>query len=116
MSNESFYIGYAPVSCTTEKIQQDFDAYLKETIVSKVDERLKYNMKGKQYKIFFVHFKYVSPGLEKLFKHVSTYQEAMVKGWKVKFNTTLRDTRIEYIEKEDEWLALANEIKPFNIH
>jgi hypothetical protein len=37
----------------------------------------------------------------------------MVKGWKIKFNTTLRDTRIEYIEKEDEWLALANEIKPF---
>jgi len=113
MSNESFYIGYAPVNCTTEKIQQDFDSYLKESIVSKVDERLKYNRKGKQYKIFFVHFKYVSPALEKLFKHVSTYQEGMVKGWKIKFNTTLRDTRIEYIEKEDVWLALANEIKPF---
>jgi hypothetical protein len=115
MSNESFYIGYAPVNCTTEKIQQDFDIYLKESIVSKVDERLKYNMKGKQYKIFFVHFKYVSPALEKLFKRVSTYQEATVKGWKIKFNTTLRDTHIEYIEKEDKLLLLANEIQPFKI-
>ena len=56
MSYQSLYIGYAPVSCTTERIKKEFDAFLQCNIVSKVDERIKIDMKGHEYKIFFIHF------------------------------------------------------------
>ena len=114
MSYQSLYIGYANVKCTTEQIKQEFDAYLQANIVSKVDERIKTDMKGHLYKIFFIHFDFVNSRLTKLFENVSAYQIYKVKRWNVKFNTRLRDTKITYesLEREDYWENLAKEFKP----
>jgi hypothetical protein len=115
MSYQSIYIGYAPASCTTEKIKIEFDTFLKCNIVSKVDERIKIDMKGFHYKIFFVHFSWVNPPLKQLFEEISQNQQAKVNRWTVKFNTRLRDTLVHYTPleiKEDEyWVTLANEFK-----
>lgn len=115
MSHQSLYIGYANVKCTTEKIKQEFDAFLQANIVSKVDERIKKDMKGNPYKIFFIHFNFVNVKLTKLFEAISTYQMSKVKQWTVKFNTRLRDTKITYEPLRDEyWENLAKEFKPKN--
>jgi len=112
MSYQSLYIGYAPVSCTTERIKKEFDAFLQCNIVSKVDERVKTDMKGREYKIFFIHFDWVNPPLKQLFEEIGKYQQAKVKQWTVKFNTRLRDTPIQYtpLESKDDayWVSLAN--------
>ncbi len=116
MSYQSLYIGYANVKCTTEHMKQEFDDFLQANIVSKVDERIKTDMKGRVYKIFFIHFGFVNAKLTKLFENVSAYQIYKVKQWSVKFNTRLRDTNITYVplEREDYWENLAKEFKPKN--
>jgi hypothetical protein len=116
MSYQSLYIGYAPVSCTTEKIKKEFDTYLNCSIVSKVDERIKYELKtGKPYKIFFIHFDWINPPLEKLFQELSEKESTNVNKWIVKFNTRLRDTHITHspiaIKDDDYWMVLANSFK-----
>jgi len=116
MSYQSIYIGYAPVSCTTERIKTEFDTFLQCNIVSKVDERVKIDMKGHEYKIFFIHFDWVNPPLKQLFEEINKYQQAKVKRWTVKFNTRLRDTAIHYtpLESKDDdyWVSLANSFRP----
>ena len=113
MSHQSIYIGYANVKCTTEQIKQEFDAFLQANIVSKVDERIKIDMKGRHYKIFFIHFDFVNSKLTKLFENLSAYQIAKVNHWTVKFNTRLRDTNITYeAKKDDYWENLAKEFNP----
>lgn len=114
MSYQSLYIGYAPVSCTTEKIKNDFDTYLNCSIVSRVDERVKYNMKtGSPYKIFFIHFDWINPPLQKIFHCLSEKGEVSVKRWKVRFNTKLRDTHVTHspiaTRDDDYWTSLANQ-------
>ena len=73
MSYPSLYIGYAPVSCTTERIKKEFDTFLQCDIVSRVDERIKTDMKGREYKIFFIHFDWVNPPLNQLFEEIGKY-------------------------------------------
>ena len=117
MSYQSLYIGHAPVSVTTEKLKKEFDTYLNADIVSRIDEKVKYELKtGKPYKIFFIHFGWINPSLEKIFQDISNYQSTKVNKWTVKFNTRLRDTPITHspiaIQGDEYWIELANSFKP----
>jgi hypothetical protein len=53
----SLFIGYARSTCTTEQVKRVFDTAFQADIVSQVDEVIKKDPNGYEFKIFFVHFK-----------------------------------------------------------
>ena len=53
----SLFIGYARSTCTTEQVKEVFNNIMDEDIVTSVDECVKKDPKGYEFKIFFVHFK-----------------------------------------------------------
>ena len=52
----SLFIGYARSTCTTEQVKEVFNNIMDEEIVTSVDECVKKDPKGYEFKIFFVHF------------------------------------------------------------
>ena len=65
-SASSLFIGYARATCSTEQVKQVFNNVLEEDIVTTVDERVKTDPKGYEFKIFFVHFSKTNHRLEQM--------------------------------------------------
>jgi hypothetical protein len=64
MNSASLFIGYARTTCSKEQVKEVFNSVLQEEIVSKVDERIKADKDGFDYKMFFVHFSHMNDDLE----------------------------------------------------
>ena len=64
MNSASLFIGYARTTCSKEQVKEVFNSVLQEDIVSKVDERIKTDTNGFDYKMFFVHFSHTNDELE----------------------------------------------------
>jgi hypothetical protein len=47
------FIGYAKASCTVEQVREKFEPKYGRVVV---EEKIKYDSKGTQFKIFFLHF------------------------------------------------------------
>jgi len=106
------FIGYANKACTTEKVKDVFDTFFTESIVTRVDERLKKDKHGNAFKIFFVHFGKVNKPLQTFFNKLALNESMNVKGWKVQFNTRTQQNNYDTFIKEkddDYWISLANE-------
>lgn len=69
-TSNSLYIGYARASCTIEDVKHTFEAILGPDIVERVDESVKKDTKGYDFKIFFIHFKASSDKLEHTYKRI----------------------------------------------
>ena len=52
----SLFIGYARATCTTAQVKQVFDTAFNAEIVKQVDEVIKKDPNGYEFKIFFIHF------------------------------------------------------------
>ena len=52
----SLFIGYARATCTTDQVKQVFDTAFNAEIVKQVDEVIKKDPNGYEFKIFFIHF------------------------------------------------------------
>ena len=55
-STSALFIGYARSTCSAEQVKAVFNDVLREDLVTTVDERVKTDTKGYEFKIFFVHF------------------------------------------------------------
>lgn len=75
-STASLFIGYARASCTTEDVKDTLEAILGPDIVDHVDEGLRKDAKGYDFKMFFIHFKASSSQLEHTYKRIT--QEGFV--------------------------------------
>jgi hypothetical protein len=64
MNSASLFIGYARTTCSKEQVKEVFKSVLQEDIVSNVDERIKTDKDGFDYKMFFVHFSRMNDELE----------------------------------------------------
>jgi hypothetical protein len=64
MNSASLFIGYARTTCSKEQVKEVFKSVLQEDIVSSVDERIKTDKDGFDYKMFFVHFSRINDELE----------------------------------------------------
>lgn len=64
MNSASLFIGYARTTCSKEQVKEVFKSVLQEDIVSNVDERIKTDKDGFDYKMFFVHFSRINDELE----------------------------------------------------
>ena len=62
----SLFIGYARATCSAEQVKQVFNNVLDEDLVATVDERVKTDPKGYEFKIFFVHFSRTNHRLEQM--------------------------------------------------
>jgi hypothetical protein len=60
----SLFIGYARTTCSKEQVKEVFNNVFEEDIVSSVDERIKKDTNGYDYKMFFVHFSHINDELE----------------------------------------------------
>ena len=60
----SLFIGYARTTCTKEQVKHVFNSVFDEDIVSNVDERIKKDTNGYDYKMFFIHFSHTNDELE----------------------------------------------------
>jgi hypothetical protein len=60
----SLFIGYARTTCSKEQVKEVFNNVFEEDIVSSVDERIKKDANGYDYKMFFVHFSHINDELE----------------------------------------------------
>jgi hypothetical protein len=63
-STSSLFIGYARTTCTKEQVKHVFNSAFQENIVSNVDERIKKDTNGYDYKMFFVHFSHTNDELD----------------------------------------------------
>jgi hypothetical protein len=70
-SASSLFIGYARTTCTTEQVKTVFNNVLDEDIVTTVDECIKKDPKGYEFKIFFVHFARNNHRLEQMVARIS---------------------------------------------
>ena len=52
------FIGYARTTCTPAQVKEVFDTAFNDNIVSQVDEVIKKDPNGYEFKIFFIHFKH----------------------------------------------------------
>ena len=66
----SLYIGYARTTCTTEQVKTVFNIVLDEEIVTTVDELVKKDPKGYEFKVFFVHFSHTNHRLEQMVSRI----------------------------------------------
>jgi hypothetical protein len=71
MSFASLFIGYARASCSVESVKATIEHILGPDIVDRVDEALKKDTKGYDFKMFFIHFKATSTQLEHTYKRIS---------------------------------------------
>jgi hypothetical protein len=62
--SSSLFIGYARTTCTTAQVKDVFNNVLDDDIVTRVDERIKKDTNGYDYKMFFVHFSHTNGDLE----------------------------------------------------
>ena len=69
-TSNSLYIGYARASCTTEDVKHTFESILGPDIVDHVDESIKKDTKGYDFKMFFIHFKASTAQLEHTYKRI----------------------------------------------
>jgi hypothetical protein len=69
-TSKSLYIGYARASCTIEDVKHTFEAILGPDIVERVDESVKKDTKGYDFKIFFIHFKASTAQLEHTYQRI----------------------------------------------
>ena len=67
----SLFIGYARSTCTTEQVKEVFNNIMDEDIVTSVDECVKKDPKGYEFKIFFVHFARNNHRLEQMVARIS---------------------------------------------
>jgi len=67
----SLFIGYARATCSAEQVKQVFNNVFEEDIVTTVDERVKTDPKGYEFKIFFVHFSKSNHRLEQMVGRIS---------------------------------------------
>jgi len=63
-TSSSLFIGYARSNCTTQQVKDVFNNVLDDDIVTNVDERVKTDPKGFDFKVFFVHFSHTNHRLE----------------------------------------------------
>ena len=64
MNSASLFIGYARTTCSKEQVKEVFNSVFEEDIVSSVDERIKKDTNGYDYKMFFVHFSHTNDELD----------------------------------------------------
>ena len=64
MNSASLFIGYARATCSKEQVKHVFNSVFDEDIVSNVDERIKTDTNGFDYKMFFVHFSHTNDELD----------------------------------------------------
>ena len=64
MNSASLFIGYARTTCSKEQVKHVFNSVFDEDIVSNVDERIKTDTNGFDYKMFFVHFSHTNDELD----------------------------------------------------
>ena len=67
----SLFIGYARTTCSKEQVKEVFNNIMDEDIVSNVDECVKKDPKGYEFKIFFVHFARTNHRLEQMVTRIS---------------------------------------------
>ena len=67
----SLFIGYARSNCTTEQVKNVFNNVLDDDIVTNVDERVKTDDKGYEFKMFFVHFSHTNHRLENMVQRIA---------------------------------------------
>ena len=67
----TLFIGYARSTCTTEQVKEVFNNIMDEDIVTSVDECVKKDPKGYEFKIFFVHFARNNHRLEQMVARIS---------------------------------------------
>jgi hypothetical protein len=102
-SSASLFIGYARASCTTEQVKQVFDYKFGADIVTKVDEVIKKDPNGYEFKIFFIHFGTSNPKLDEFLERLKTTPA----GWiGVVYNT-------EYDKKEGKQVERYWKVLPF---
>ena len=56
MSSPSLFIGYARATCTIEAVKATLEAILGPDLIDRVDEAIKKDTKGYDFKMFFIHF------------------------------------------------------------
>ena len=71
MSFASLFIGYARSSCSVESVKTTIEHIRGPNIVDRVDEAVKKDTKGYDYKMFFIHFKATSTQLEHTYKRIA---------------------------------------------
>ena len=70
MSSPSLFIGYARSTCSIEGVKATLEAILGPDIIDRVDEAIKKDTKGYDFKMFFIHFKATSSQLEHTYKRI----------------------------------------------
>ena len=71
MSFASLFIGYARASCTAENVKSTLENILGPNIIERIDEAVKKDTKGYDFKMFFIHFKATSTQLEHTYKRIT---------------------------------------------
>jgi hypothetical protein len=66
----TLFIGYARSTCTTEQVKEVFNNIMDEDIVTSVDECVKKDPKGYEFKIFFVHFSQTNHRLQNIIDRI----------------------------------------------
>jgi hypothetical protein len=67
----SLFIGYARTTCSKEQVKEVFNNIMEEEIVTSVDECVKKDPKGYEFKIFFVHFSQTNHRLQNIIDRIS---------------------------------------------
>ena len=104
----SLFIGYARATCSTEQVKQVFNNVLDDDIVTTVDERVKTDPKGYEFKIFFVHFSHTNHRLEQMKTRIA--KEGFVP---IVYNTEYDKKAGERVERY--WKVLPFTPKPVQI-
>jgi hypothetical protein len=66
----SLFIGYARSTCTIEGVTATLEAILGPDIIDHIDEAIKKDNKGYDFKMFFIHFKASNSQLEHTYKRI----------------------------------------------
>ena len=71
MSFASLFIGYARASCTVENVKSTLEHILGPNIIDHIDEAVKKDTKGYDFKMFFIHFQATSTQLDHTYKRIA---------------------------------------------
>ena len=70
MSSPSLFIGYARATCSIEAVKATLEAILGPDLIDRVDEAIKKDTKGYDFKMFFIHFKATCSQLEHTYTRI----------------------------------------------